>query len=372
MAAGSTPAYDGVVPRDTIARVRQDLAVLAHSGLEWPSLALRASAAIKRALRFEKACWHTIDPSTHLLTGAVKEGIERDDPRLPRYEATIDDVNKFAFLAGCSPPVGVLSRATHGNLRSSPRFRDLLEPLGIAWEVRVVFTVDGTAWGACSLYRSPGQPDFTDRDAELLAGVSRVLGEGFRRSLLLHGQVMSDAPDGPGLILLDDDDATVSITPAAVRWLEEVVDVGVIGDRRLPAPVYSVAARARAISSAPVARGLQARARAFTRSGRWLLLYGAQLTGRRERLTSVIIEPAQPREVALLILHAHGLSERERDIAQLVLRGRSTTEMADELHLSSLTVQGYLKSIFDKTGVRSRRQLVARIAGSDAEVSEAI
>ncbi len=56
-----------------------------------------------------------------------------------------------------------------------------------------------------------------------------------------------------------------------------------------------------------------------------------------------------------------GLTQREREVALLVLRGGSTQAIAAELYLSAHTVKAHLKSIFDKTGVRSRRDLVARI-----------
>ena len=58
---------------------------------------------------------------------------------------------------------------------------------------------------------------------------------------------------------------------------------------------------------------------------------------------------------------AYGLSARERDIARLVLQGLSTAEIAKELFLSPHTVQDYLKVIFDRVGVHSRREMVARV-----------
>jgi hypothetical protein len=43
------------------------------------------------------------------------------------------------------------------------------------------------------------------------------------------------------------------------------------------------------------------------------------------------------------------------------LRGLATKEIADALRLSNYTVQDHLKAIFDKTGARSRGELVGRI-----------
>jgi DNA-binding CsgD family transcriptional regulator len=75
----------------------------------------------------------------------------------------------------------------------------------------------------------------------------------------------------------------------------------------------------------------------------------------------VVIEPASSASVAPLVLTTWALSPREQDIAMLVLRGASTRDIAATLCLSPYTVKDHLKSIFDKSGVRSRRDLVARV-----------
>ena len=101
--------------------------------------------------------------------------------------------------------------------------------------------------------------------------------------------------------------------------------------------------------------------RVRTKSGGWLLVHGTSLHGTADDQIAVIIEPAHPGSNAPLILSSLGLTGRESEIALLVLRGTSTKAIAAQLHLSAYTVKDHLKSIFDKTGVRSRRDLVAQI-----------
>ena len=339
--------------------LRAELARLCHRGLDVAELVRRATAALHGALEFDRSCWHTIDPATLMFTGAIKDRFVAD-PRFPRYEYSVDDVNRFAHLARQRCPADTLSRATGGHPVQSPRFRDLLEPLGIGDELRVAFVADDNCWGGCALYRDAGSAPFGEADVSLMAELSVMLADGFRRAILVAG-LSKEADDGPGLILLDGHDGIRSITPAADRLLCSLVEVGISAPGRLPAVVYAVATRARTAAAAVDSSAVMARARARTTSGEWRVLHGTQLTDAADDTTAVIIERARAAEIAPLIVKAYGLSGRERQVTRLAVLGLSTEEIADRLEVSPLTVQDHLKAIFRKVEVHSRRELVARI-----------
>ncbi len=52
------------------------------------------------------------------------------------------------------------------------------------------------------------------------------------------------------------------------------------------------------------------------------------------------------------------LTERERDICELLMKGMSNQDIADSLHLSVGTVKNYVSIIYDKAGINSRSKLI--------------
>jgi DNA-binding CsgD family transcriptional regulator len=101
--------------------------------------------------------------------------------------------------------------------------------------------------------------------------------------------------------------------------------------------------------------------RVLNREGVWVVLHGACLTSTGARRIAVIVESPHPGRIYPLLMSAYGLTEREKEVTRLVLQGASTSQMAADLSVSAHTVQQHLKAIFDKTGVRSRRDLVGKV-----------
>jgi DNA-binding CsgD family transcriptional regulator len=58
----------------------------------------------------------------------------------------------------------------------------------------------------------------------------------------------------------------------------------------------------------------------------------------------------------------YGLSPREAEVAELVLRGYANPQIASVLGIAPTTTKRHLTRIFDKIGVDSRTQLVSRLA----------
>jgi DNA-binding CsgD family transcriptional regulator len=272
---------------------------------------------------------------------------------------------KFARLARARSPVDSLGVATGGDLARSPRYQEILAPMDLGDELRAALVVGSKCWGFMCLHRERSSPNFTPAEAAFLAKLTPHLAEGLRTAHLIgDGRVSSLPPEGPGLLLLGDDLSLAAITPAAEGWLAEVAKSDWPGSLELPEAVYAVAARLLALERGDrhTPPEPMPRMRLRTASGRWVVLHASRLRAAdTEGKIAVIFEEARPSEIAPLIVDAYGLTKREGEITRLVLRGLSTAEVSEELHITPNTVRDHFKAIFDKVGVRSRRELVGQV-----------
>src|SRR3712207_6098209 len=346
-------------------RTRQEIIRLSHAGLNSKTFRVEAVKQLRKAIPVDVSFFATADPATLLFTSAVVDDVlARATGEFLENEFLRDDSVKFASLARSPSPVGSLGVATKGELVRSARYQEILAPLDLGDALRAALVVGSKCWGFMCLHRERSGPAFSPAEAAFLAKLTPHLAEGLRTALLIgDAKGTSSPPDGPGLLLLSDDLSLVAITPAAEGWLAEVAQSDWPSSLELPDAVYAVAARLLALERGGHAPpDLMPRIRLRTASGRWLVLHASRLRAAdTEGRIAVIFEEARPSEIAPLIVDAYGLTKREGEITRLVLRGLSTAEVSGELHITPNTVRDHFKAIFDKVGVRSRRELVGQV-----------
>jgi DNA-binding CsgD family transcriptional regulator len=162
---------------------------------------------------------------------------------------------------------------------------------------------------------------------------------------------------GPGV-------AIDGMTPAGERWLTEADNSARTLGGLLPDVVYAVVARLRASQEAAPQPTAEPRIRFRTRSGHWAVVSSQRLSSRSgPEKVAVTFGLARGEDLAPLIARAYHLTRRERQLVGLVLRGLSTSELAECMHISMTTVQDHAQAVFGKVGVSSRRELCALVYG---------
>ncbi|MDT0343465.1 helix-turn-helix transcriptional regulator [Streptomyces litchfieldiae] len=325
----------------------------------------RTSAGLRRLVPFHSAVWTAADPETGLITAPMLvENLGSGEGCAAYWESELleENVVPFRELARAAVPAAGLRAATGDLPARSARFRRLLLGQGVHDELRVVLRIGDRPWGLVSLFRTTNA--FRPDEVTLLADLSRPLAERLRElARPPEPGPRTDSP-APGLILFDAAGEAMSINEEARHHLALLPrgpsfpsPLGV----RLPIWVIGTALQARAIAGGRD-RG-NARVRIRTAEGRWLVCDASSLTGPggRPGPVALVIEPATPADLAVLVAEAYGLTSRELQVTQLVARGMTTGEIATTLFISPHTVRDHLKAVFAKARVSSRGELVARL-----------
>ena len=341
----SGPALDNLVA--TIAET-------CRSGLEPAALRAAVLPRLRRVVPVDAVWWALVDPATLLFTQAYREEIPAETgPYFVENEFLADDVNKWTDLAHDRDGARTLIAATAGDPSSSARYRDIFEPLGLEDELRVVLRSRGSVWGFMCLHREQGAA-FSAAELEFTQRIAPHLAEGLRLGLLVQGLELAQTADSAGLVLLAADGSVIGTNTAADQWLDEL-DTSRSGT--IPIEVHALTAKLRSLD--PSVGAPQVRVR--TRAGRWAILQASWMPNQGHDTVAVIIQQAAADQVAPVVMSAYGLTEQEQKISGLVFHGLSTHAISEKLHITQHTVQDHLKSIFDKTGVRSRRELVTTV-----------
>jgi DNA-binding CsgD family transcriptional regulator len=335
---------------------------LANAAVDLARLPDHLLAALARVVPFDSYCWAAIDPRSLLPTGEMGTTIPFPNPLLFEEQELIArgvEPGDLRSMARAGRSVALLSELVPEHKEQSLIYRRILRPNGLEHQLRCVLTLDGVHWGQLHVERRPSRPDFCPSEVALVQAMAPHLAQALRRWLIAEPGATNNATPSalPGVIVLGEDNQVDSISPEAEHWLSEW---GVSDLERPPVAITAAvgAARARADGYTDSIASVRLR----LKTGTWLHVRATHLARPDRKVrTAVLLERASAEHVAPLIARANDLTARQTEIAMLVLRGLSTNEIAAALFISTYTVQDHLKSIFEKVGVRSRRELATEI-----------
>jgi DNA-binding CsgD family transcriptional regulator len=359
---------------------------LAHAELQRLSLApehapQRLLGILQRAMPFDTGYLMVLDPLSAWPTALETIGVT------PAEQATW--FLTHPMLAGGMPSLTALARSrrhvtrlTHragGDLIREPHAHRIGAGGLQGSELRATFSRKGLLWGAVSLVRRSGAQEFDERDQAFLESIAPLITDVLHAGALRHDarraqpapRRQHEHPEDhyrPGVLSIHRDGTVAMLTPSARYWLQELTagrDTHLRGG--LPDIIWLAASALEpgpgtAAPSKPVVH-------VQSRSGIWLTIEAfrapstaaATAAGPDTGEIMVVIGPSTPDEIVELRERLYGLSARERQIAELVIRGFSTRQISRGLSIAESTVQGHLTHIFDKVQVGSRRALIQRL-----------
>jgi len=318
--------------------------------------------ALRAVAPYDAFAWLLTDPET--TVGAAPFAQVPCLDRLPelirlRY---LDDLNRWS-RSNASTAV-----AWAGRPAGPDEWRAFLTDYGVVDIASVAFADRFGCWGFLDLWRT-GQANtqaFTETELSLLTRAAALVTPALRACLAAEFEKEAAAPAGPlvpAVLLLSPELQVRRQTAEADGYLRALLPTE---EERRPVPAAAYNVGAQLLAREAGVDDHPATARVAMPGGRWLTFRAARLGDPSDPTSdiAVTVAPATAGERLDLFARVHGLTDRETELVRCLADGDSTRVVAARLYLSEFTVQDHLKSVFDKTGVRTRAALLARACGS--------
>jgi DNA-binding CsgD family transcriptional regulator len=316
-------------------------------------------ALLAQAIPHDVGVWFSLDPVTLLptrfeprfpdgLLSRMNRGLtdlvgvrdtfeQRMNRRIMEVELSVEDSLSPAILARTPGKVATLHGVTGGDPSRNPRAAAMPGPNVLSDERRLMLSHAGECWGMMWLGRRSGS--FSKEEQATASALGAALGWVVRASFLRAALAGGGLPHPPGLVFLDEDGAITEVTQAARDLLGDELAGG------WRATVQTLAREGRGASLVLDAPGGP------------VTLHATRMGGRH----SVIVERVRAGQLADRLVRAYGLTAREREVVAGLAQGWSTRQIAFQLDLADYTVQDHLRAVFDKIGVRSRKEVLAKL-----------
>ncbi len=215
------------------------------------------------------------------------------------------------------------------------------------------FTANGTWTAALGLYRWTSGHPFKPTDVAFLRLLAPTIGLALRAAL--NRERAADLgmanPSGSGILVLGPDQRVRYSTPAGERWSKLLRDSEREGHDPLPTAIWSAVARLRSRGDVPPFSTVLAP----TSIGPVQI----EASLGQDDTVAVVLSQERPPEAPDVPMD-WPLTQQERQVVGWLLRGLGNRHIAAALVVSEKTVESHLGHAYEKLGVHSRSQLLAR------------
>jgi DNA-binding CsgD family transcriptional regulator len=235
-------------------------------------------------------------------------------------------------------------------------FHGVMSSADMYFHMRMILRGAHGSIGGMVLSRRRTDPDFTPEEATRLGHVEHLLA--YVLTIRPAPADPETAPESVGLLIVDRSGKMLFGTSHARAILQCVLGPYRDSERNLPA---AVAMLVRKMCSSDGGSDVEApqcqfqnNAGRFTFRLHWLDPLGAQAS-----CIGVTVEHSVPVQLHIFKrLGEFSLSRRQRELALLIVAGRSESQAAQSLKLSLNTVEYHRKELYNRLGTESRHQLV--------------
>ncbi|OJF11313.1 helix-turn-helix transcriptional regulator [Couchioplanes caeruleus] len=294
-----------------------------------------------------------LDPGTGVGCLVVSEGGYRAAAarRLEINECGGRDLHSLAALTGGDRRAGILGTGAIEE-RHSVRLHDIMAAEGFGSELRVALIHAGVTRGTLTLLRGRGSRPFSAAEAGHAERLSAPLAVGLKRFVAGRRPRPPGGGLAPGVVVVEADD-TVRASAGGRAWLSRLLPPppAEAGDDALFANLWSLVYAARRAGGEALTR--------IPAGGGWLAMQAQPFEAAGPGAVVITIQPASADLLLPAFASWHDITPAERAVLDQVRRGLPAKQIATRLLLSPHTVNDHLKSIYRKTGVTGRDELLA-------------
>jgi DNA-binding CsgD family transcriptional regulator len=244
--------------------------------------------------------------------------------------------------------LGAVAPADHYRL-----FHELRSPVG--GTLHACFPAGGRWTAALQIYRREAARPFRPGEVAFLRLMAPTIGAALHAAFARERGMIetpSEAPEAAGNLMLNPDASIRFSTPAGETWRRLVHDAERHGHDPLPSAVWSAVAGLRAGRNPRPTSVVTAASQAGP------VRVEASPSGADGGI-AVVISPDRPPTPPKVPAH-WPLTRQEGRLVGLLMRGHSNRQIGEALKMSENTVEWHLRNAYDRLGVRSRTQLLAR------------